>query len=311
MKISSVLVLAGLLAGCGLENPTKTDSATPGQGVGNEEELDGKTTLYVDDSSNLPGCNPKREGTLAYLLKIKEFRACNEGNWQAVSIQGPEGKVGVTGSKGDAGDKGGSGEKGVTGDTGPAGIQGVNGTSCALSQLQGGAKITCGGSEYVLANPGTTVVVSQGTISGQSSTTVLPTGQLYFVDANNVTLGNIATNGANYLSVKDSADREYIFTIISGQFVLNQQLLFLTNDCTGQGFTSANNAVLFDGSNYWVPDLNANGSTASTLFSSRKNSSGSCSTDDVASSNIMPIIQFNPPSAIVNAVAPLQLRQAP
>jgi hypothetical protein len=126
LTVASVVVTHGCGVDERIDSPEQSISRVPNSSVDNSDEAE-NGALYIDDERGLPICNPKREGVLAYLVREREFRACSEGKWQVVSIQGPKGEKGERGEQGPPGPQGTQGPQGLQGDQGIAGPQGERG----------------------------------------------------------------------------------------------------------------------------------------------------------------------------------------
>jgi hypothetical protein len=123
--------------------------------------------------------------------------------------------------------------QGIQGLKGDQGIQG-DGT-CNLEPVTGGVKVHCGENEYVLANPGTTIVVSPVTATAQAGASpdvsTIPSGEIYWEDANgqlvNVwgQLGPSVQVGTTQYPLDWDAERGFFFYPLYAQFV--------SDDCTG------------------------------------------------------------------------------
>jgi hypothetical protein len=125
-NLVSVLVLA--FVGCGqVDNvadmaaqttPAPTDVADKEQPV---------VSMFLHSVKDLPECSVEIQGSLAYLIDVAKFMACDNFKWVLVDIEGKEGQKGQNGERGEKGDVGTRGEKGEKGDRGEAGIAGATG----------------------------------------------------------------------------------------------------------------------------------------------------------------------------------------
>lgn len=77
--------------------------------------VDNNSSMLVADAALLPPCSAEREGVLVYVADEKAFKACLQGAWAAIDIQGARGDRGVPGVTGPAGADGAAGAAGAAG----------------------------------------------------------------------------------------------------------------------------------------------------------------------------------------------------
>lgn len=101
-NFSLILVFALALASCGKQDDSQTadgrDLTTAQQQkplIVTEQEL--QYTNYAATEMDLPACDSKRQGALAYVNSLEAFKACQSGTWTAVTIKGKDGAAGTAG----------------------------------------------------------------------------------------------------------------------------------------------------------------------------------------------------------------------
>ena len=237
---------------------------------------------------------------------------------------GPQGEQGIQGEKGDRGEtgpRGGIGSQGEPGPAGPAGERGVGGSGCSVTQEGSNAVIECGDqSTAVLAGAGTVFVLPEGSIWGESPSITIPSGEIVWMDANDVVLGlsfgqfiglDVGIQGARI-------GNDHQSPVLTG----NQRypLYYLEQDCSGPAFITRVSYLHDIDNRYLVraPDSPVNGKVLFKGIRGTGYSNGNgyrsptaCSSGDFVISGSVITVEYVPASEILNATYPIRIEQLP
>lgn len=345
MKFHSMTILCFVFLGCNKGRPTESEIS--------QTAPDTRTSLLLESADKLPECTPSREGVLAYLMEEQEFRACSQTKWMKVNIEGPKGKDGystVISKKEIHGelctthgyvieffsDRDGNGgvssgdemlkDSGIVvcdGEQGEQGMQGDQGESgtCSLEPVTGGVKVHCGENEYVLANPGTTIVTNPVTATAQTGASpdvsTIPSGDIYWEDANGQVVnvlgqpGPSVLVGATQYYIPWSAERGFYFPPLSAFFV--------SDDCSGIPLTEfyGGHSIYEADSKHFIADTNVSFENLVLTKSSVWYEAGfaHCQKEDRIwwGPNLRPLVEITLPETlgIEHFVPPFVMKQMP
>ena len=317
------LLPKGYVEGESLETIVQVNEGAPlsiVSGTPNELLLDFSTDLFVAGD---------------YLLTVKTGNGLSQQDkWNlTLGAVGPQGEKGEAGPQGEQGIRGGAGPQGFQGhqgevgpmgprgEKGETGEKGSNGHGCSVSQDSNSAIIQCGDeSSAVLAGSGTVFVFPEGSIWGESPTISIPTGEIVWMDANDVVLG-LSFGQFIGLDVGISGARvgnDHRNPVLTG----NQPypLYYLEEDCSGPAFITRVNYLHDIDDKYLVraPDSPV---TGKVLFKGSRrtgfsNGSGyrppsACAGGDFVISGAVITVEYVPAPEILNAAYPLRIAQLP
>ena len=196
---------------------------------------------------------------------------------------------------------------------------------CTVEQVDNTAEITCAdGSTAVVPGYGTVVVYPEGGIVGDSPPVSWPTGEIIYVDSNDVILAAakslVGVSYADLLPYKanfyNNVEAQKVGVTAWGGGV---DAYYLSSDCTGQAF-GGSSGYLYDIDGQLLVQSNTIESSQLLVRSYKRSGyargfvytpTKACATFTSAESGVKPLIDYTPAPEILNAAYPVWLEQLP
>ena len=217
----------------GADGRDGVDGMDGSPGADGQDGMDGADG--VDGAKGDPGADGKDGSSCSVTQTISGATlSCTDGTMASIA----NGADGVIGSNGTDGADGQDGENGA------------DGSSCSVEEIDGGAVVSCtDGTSAVLAGAGSEIYVQSTPLS--PSTSLIPDGDIVLVDAGDEILGLVRNDSSrgNYCCLLEipyeineqrySEELRIKFdeeTLIPAPFTGVMDILYTTDDCTGQEF---------------------------------------------------------------------------